>query len=125
MIAWDIEPILFPGHDQPGLKSGLSVEQQLESIWKSLGASSLRLSMRATSQLAAGGDYFLETLDNKIKDTISVHRSGLVEDFLEQLDDPDYQLRQQATEALLKIIETVEAKLRAELKRTSLSLIHI
>lgn len=119
MIAWDIEPILFPGHDQPGLKSGLSVEQQLESIWKSLGASSLRLSMRATSQLAAGGDYFLEALDNKIKDTISVHRSGLVEDFLEQLDDPDYQLRQQATEALLKIIETVEAKLRAELKRTS------
>ena len=119
MITWDIEQILFPVHDQPDSDSKLPIDQQFEVIWKSLGASSLRLSMRATSQLAAGGDYFLESLEKKIQETISVHHSGLVEEYLEQLDDPEYQVRQQATEALLKIVKKVEARLRSELKRTS------
>ena len=119
LITWDIEEILFTGNDPPDLKSELSIAQQFEPIWKSLGASSLRLSMRATSRLAAGDDYYLETLEEKIEATISVHRSSSTEQYLKQLDDPDYQVRQRATEALLKMVKEVEARLRAELKRTS------
>ena len=119
LITWDIEEILFTGNDPPDLESELSLAQQFEPIWKTLGASSLRLSMRGTSQLAAGGDYYLEALEEKIQATISVHRSSSTEQYIEQLDDPDYQVRQEATEALLKMAKEVEARLRAELKQTT------
>ena len=119
LITWDIDEILFPAHNKPDLDSELSVAQQFDPIWKSLGASSLRLSMRATSKLAAGGDYFLDSLEKKIRGTISVDRSASTENYIKQLDDPDYEVRQKATEALLKIVNEIEAKLREQLKQTS------
>ena len=120
LITWDIEEILFGVGGQPDLKSELSLDQQFEAIWKSLGASSLELSMRATSKLAAPGDYFLDPLEKKIREAISGHQSGLTEQYIKELNDPKYEVRQRATVALLKIVKKVEARLRAELKHTSL-----
>jgi len=120
LIAWDMEEILFAGHDLLQPKFELSAAQQFDSIWKSLGAGSLRLSMAATSEFAAGGDFYLDTLEERIEDTISIDRSGTTEEYLRQLNDPRYKVRQRATEALLKMVREVETRLRAELRRTSL-----
>ena len=120
LITWDMEEILFRDKDLPDAKSELTAAQQFEPIWKSLGASSLQLSIRATSKLAAGGDFYLETLERKIQGTISVDRSSNTELYIKQLNDRDYEVRERATEALMKMAKEVETRLRAELKQTTL-----
>jgi len=120
LISWDMEEILFSQSDLPDPDSERSAAEQFESIWRSLGASSLVLSTRATSKLAAGGDFFLEALEARVEETISADPSRTTEEYLKQLNDPEYQVRQKATEALFKMVQEVETILRAELERTSL-----
>lgn len=119
MITWNMEKILFDKSKQPDTESELSLDEQFEPIWKSLGTSSLKLSLAAASKLSVGRDYYLPALEKRIQSTVSVDRSATTEDYLEQLDAPEYSIRQQATEALLKMVKQVETRLRAELKKTT------
>ena len=119
MITWDMKEVLFDKAYSPDKESDLSVDEQFEPIWKSLGTSSLKLSIKATSKLAAGGDYFLGSLEKKVQSDISLNRSVTTETYIKQLDSPDYALRDQATRALLKMVKEVEARLRNELKQTT------
>ena len=119
MITWNMKELLFDKADSPDLESEVPVDEQFEKIWKSLGTSSLRLSIKATSRLAAGDDYFLGSLEKKIESVISVNRSITTEEYIKQLDSPDFSIRQEATHALLKIVKEIETRLRVELKQTS------
>jgi len=119
MITWDMEELLFDKSDTPDLKSEVPVDERFEEIWKSLGASSLRISINATSKLAGGGDYFLGSLEKKIESVISVNRSITTERYIQQLDSPNFSIRERATQALLKIVKEIEARLQEELRQTS------
>ncbi len=115
-ILWDMKELLFKPEHKPDPNSKLTREQEFDSIWRLLGTSSLKTSMTATSRFAQSGDLYLDLLENRIQPVISNQSSGTIDERIKLLEHPEFKVRTQATEDLIKLKGLAEAKLRRVLK---------
>jgi len=115
-IVWNLRESLFGNGVKPDQQS--DPDEQFESIWKSLGTSTVRVSMKATASFALSGDFLLDSLENQIRTSVSDDTNTAVEDQIKLLAHPEFAVREKATTSLLKMRAKAEARLRKYLKET-------
>ena len=118
-IVWNMKSILFNPEHKPDPNTTLSVEKQFEKIWRSLGVSSFRLSMKSTSMFVQSGDLYLDAFEEMISPSIKTRSSGSIEKSIALLSHPEYLQRERAHEFLVKNRQKAEAILRRELRETT------
>lgn len=107
-IIWNMSEHLFPDVAEPK-------GEDFESIWRGLGTESLGNSLRATSSLVRGGELFLEPLFQRIKSQVTDTSSGTFEENIQRLTHPEFAVREQATEELIRVRGQADNRLRREL----------
>jgi hypothetical protein len=107
--------------DATGLAAGplkLSAEE-LETHYKNLNSTDASVAYRSYWTLAAGGDSAKELLTKKLKGDVATVDAARIAEWLKQLDDDDFDVREQASTRLSTHITLARKQVEAELAKTA------
>ncbi len=111
-IVWDLKQSL----PQPEtVKAALDYDQ----VWNSLGAQSLPDSLLATTQFMAGGNEFLDLLEERVGQMLDAKTSGSTDESIKLLDHPEWEVREKATLQLVAMRGQMDTELRLALDAAS------
>jgi hypothetical protein len=92
---------------------------QIDLYWKQLSSSDASVAYRAFWSLAAGDGSVREFLSAKLGGTVANADAAMISKWLVQLDDDEYDVREQATSNLSNHFEIARPQIEAEFARTT------
>lgn len=110
VIGWDVQEMLIPPEEKALVEKFEA--KDFSKIWKRLGASTIRSSLRGTASLVYGDSAIMDELEFRLPDPIDSGASSTLDELITKLNDPEFQVRQNATEQLMLIRTRAEPRLR-------------
>ena len=113
MIIWNLNQILFPALGETVADTD---EKTLESIWKELGDSSPRKALKAVEQFAIHGEQSAAHFESRIMAMTNIVDQSKIGLYISQLNDKRFDVRDKATDSLMKLRNVAEVQLRKALQ---------